>query len=84
MNCKFEIFAEQCTSLEENPFGMDIVVFDKEKFAELIVKECAELFVNQRYMILDPLRPFAEERVRVLKAHDKHNELRILRHFGVE
>ena len=53
-------------------------------FAELIVKECAGLFINQRYMILDPLKPFAEERVRVLKHHDKESVSRILRHFGVE
>lgn len=39
MNEIIEEFAEQCTKIEENPFGMDVVVFDKEMFAELILKE---------------------------------------------
>ena len=55
-----------------------------EKFAELIVRECAELFVDQRYMILNPHEPFANERVRALKEHDKDTVKKIKRHFGVE
>jgi len=55
-----------------------------EKFAEAIVRECAELFVDQRYMILNPLEPFAYERVRVLKEHDKDTVKKIKQHFGVE
>ena len=54
------------------------------KFAELIVRECAELFVDQRYMILNPHEPFANERVRALKEHDKDTVKKIKRHFGVE
>ena len=59
-------------------------VFDEGKFAELIVRECAELFVDQRYMILNPHEPFANERVRALKEHDKDTVKKIKRHFGVE
>ena len=55
-----------------------------EKFAELVVKECAELFVDRRYMVLNPLEPFADERVRVMKAHDKDTVKTIKKHFGVE
>ena len=55
-----------------------------EKFAELIVQECAELFVDQRYMILNPHEPFANERVRALKEHDKDTVKKIKKHFGVE
>ena len=55
-----------------------------EKFAELIVKECADLFVDQRYMVLNPLEPFANERVRALKEHDKDTVRKIKGHFGVE
>ena len=54
------------------------------KFAELIVKECADLFVDRRYMVLNPLEPFADERVRVMKAHDKDTVKTIKGHFGVE
>ena len=55
-----------------------------EKFAELIVRECADLFVDRRYMVLNPLEPFADERVRVLKEHDKDTVKKIKQHFGVE
>lgn len=55
-----------------------------EKFAELIVKECADLFVDQQYMILNPHEPFANERVRALKEHDKDTVKKIKKHFGVE
>ena len=55
-----------------------------EKFAELIVRECADLFVDQKYMILNPHEPFANERVRALKQHDKDTVKKIKQHFGVE
>jgi len=60
------------------------LIFSKEKFAELIVRECAELFVDQRYMILNPHEPFANERVRALKEHDKDTVKKIKKHFGVK
>jgi len=55
-----------------------------ERFAELIVEECADLFVDRRYMVLNPLEPFADERVRALSAHDKDTVKTIKKHFGVE
>ena len=58
--------------------------FNSTKFAELIVGECAELFVDQKYMILNPHEPFANERVRALKEHDKDTVKKIKKHFGVE
>jgi hypothetical protein len=57
---------------------------DRQKFAELIVEECAGLFVDQKYMILNPHEPFANERVRALKEHDKDTVRKIKGHFGVE
>jgi hypothetical protein len=62
----------------------DSSFFNKELFAELIVRECADLFVDQKYMILNPHEPFANERVRALKEHDKDTVRKIKRHFGVE
>ena len=56
----------------------------EKRFAELIVRECADLFVDQRYMILNPHEPFANERIRALKEHDKDTVKKIKRHFGVE
>jgi hypothetical protein len=57
---------------------------DRQKFAELIVEECAGLFVDQKYMILNPHEPFANERVRALKEHDKDTVRKIKGHFGVK
>ena len=56
----------------------------RDRFAELIVRECAGLFVDQKYMILNPHEPFANERVRALKEHDKDTVRKIKQHFGVE
>jgi hypothetical protein len=60
------------------------LTIETKKFAELIVRECAELFVDQKYMILNPHEPFANERVRALKEHDKDTVKKIKHHFGVE
>jgi hypothetical protein len=48
------------------------------------VQECAGLFVDQKYMILNPHEPFANERVRALKEHDKDTVRTIKGHFGVK
>ena len=55
-----------------------------QEAAELIVRECADLFVDRRYMVLNPLEPFADERVRVMKAHDKDTVKTIKKHFGIK
>ncbi len=55
-----------------------------ERFAELIVRECAKAFVDQKYMVLNPHEPFANERVRALKEHDKDTVRKIKQHFGVQ
>jgi len=55
-----------------------------QKFAELIVEECAKLFVDQRYMVLNPHEPFANERIRALKDHDMDTVRKIKGHFGVK
>ena len=71
---------------EESGMTQYVAVNNKylERFAELIVRECADLFVDQKYMILNPHEPFANERVRVLKEHDKDTVRTIKGHFGVE
>ncbi len=53
------------------------------EFRDSIVKECFTLFIDQRYMVLNPYEPFAEERVRALKEHDKYSVRKIKQHFGV-
>ena len=86
MNERIRQLAEQAGMIVGDAGEFDMAKFmPKEvKFAELIVKECAELFVDQRYMILNPHEPFANERVRALKEHDKDTVKKIKQHFGVE
>ena len=90
MNERIKQLAEQANELDYKTFDeynhqtVQHYKFNKEKFAELIVRECADLFVDRRYMVLNPLEPFADERVRVMKAHDKDTVKTIKKHFGVE
>ena len=41
MNERIRELAEQATTVEEHKWGVSYDKFDKEKFAELIVRECA-------------------------------------------
>ena len=43
MNERIKELIKQATTIEEHKWGVSYDNFDKEKFAELIVKECAEL-----------------------------------------
>jgi hypothetical protein len=42
MNKQIQKLIKQCTTYYNGGLGTEIEVFDKEKFAELIVRECAE------------------------------------------
>jgi len=83
MNERIKQLAEQAGIYKLN-LSDETEYWIMEKFAELIVRECAELFVDQRYMILNPHEPFANERVRALKEHDKDTVRKIKGHFGVK
>ena len=43
MNERIRELVKQATTIEEHKWGVSYDNFDKEKFAELIVKECAEI-----------------------------------------
>ena len=86
MNELIKELAKQASKDNSDGYPVTLEYTNKfaEKFAELIVRECADLFVDRRYMVLNPLEPFADERVRVLKEHDKDTVKKIKQHFGVE
>jgi hypothetical protein len=42
MNEQIQKLIKQCTTYYNGGLGTEIEVFDKEKFAELIVRQCAE------------------------------------------
>ena len=43
MNEQIQQLIKQCTTYYNGGLGTEIEVFDKEKFAELIVRQCAEI-----------------------------------------
>jgi hypothetical protein len=43
MNERIKELVKQATTIEEHKWGVSYDNFDKEKFAELIVKECAKV-----------------------------------------
>jgi hypothetical protein len=49
MNERIKELAEQCTSWSEGSTWTSREVFDKEKFAELIVRECTRIIANQAW-----------------------------------
>ena len=49
MNERIRELAEQATTYHNGGLGTEIELFDKEKFAELIVRECASVCENSNY-----------------------------------
>jgi hypothetical protein len=47
MNKQIRELIEQCTTCYNGGLGTEIEVFDKEKFAELVVRECASRIQNR-------------------------------------
>ena len=78
MNERIKQFIAKATTVEYGvDNGFDRVTFDKEKFAELIVKECADVLVAEMNR-LDGL-----DRVVASQTMDTAQVL-IKQHFGVE
>lgn len=75
MNQQIEKLAEQCYNLPDTPEALYYRRFDKQKFAELIVRECAQVC-----QALPPLGPYKAVQVATLQDASTH----ILEHFGVE
>ena len=49
MNERIRLLAEQATTYHNGGLGTEIELFDKEKFAELIVGECVSVCENSNY-----------------------------------
>ena len=71
MNLRIKELIKQATTIEEHKWGVSYDNFDKEKFAELIVKECAKVCRDQ-------------PNVYALKADRDNCAIAIEEHFGVE
>ena len=51
MNVIIKELIDRCTTHYNGGLGTEIEVFDKEKFAQLIVRECAQILDEDSYMI---------------------------------
>jgi len=79
MNERIKQLAEQATTIEYGvDNGFDRVSFDKEKFAELIVKECADACYKHK-----DVESFGIYPVRVAMVTKACSD-NIKQHFGVE
>ena len=78
MNERIRLLIEQATTIEEHGWGASYEHFDKEKFAELIVRECA---LVAKTLPHTPERHWVPDSVTYIPVHCEQN---ILKHFGVE
>ena len=74
MNDVLKELAEQATTYYNSGLGTEIEIFDKEKFAELIIRECTNVIEGGSFLHDQaPTAIFAEECSGAIK-----------RHFGVK
>ena len=73
MNERIKELVKQATTIEEHKWGVSYDNFDKEKFAELIVKECAQVCADR-----------GKHHDGLYSAWASDCSERIEKHFGVE
>jgi len=78
MNERIKQLAEQCYEHDQSWTGVGQRIFNKEKFAELIVRECA---LVAKTLPHTPERHWVRDSVTYVPVHCEQN---ILKHFGVE
>lgn len=76
MNERIRELIKQCTSWSDGSTWTSREVFDKEKFAELVVRECAKSAID-----LESIPDWYQDSVTMIPHHCSKN---ILKHFGVE
>ena len=85
MNKRIRLLADEARKhFPKTEMSGEFWVFDEEKFAQLIIRECTDLFADQQNMIVNPNKPFAYRTVRALAQHDRDTVRKIREHFGVE
>ena len=72
MNKRIRELAEQATTYHNGGVGTGIESFDKEKFAELIVRECASRLVDM------------DQQVKGQHNYYRHASLQVMLHFGIQ
>ena len=83
MNEKIKQLAEQATRNVESINSYQSVVFDKEKFAELIVKECAGIVEDYGLSLVGSDENYLGETLNLsIRVQEAGNKIK--KHFGVE
>ena len=78
MNERIQELAEQATVYHNGGLGTEIESFDKEKFAELIVRECRDIVEQDMKLAHIQMIPLTLEKYANGRLKEK-----ILEHFGV-
>ena len=76
MNDRIKELAEQATVIRKTFHGIEHIEFDKEKFAELIVKECIDIVAKEHDEGIDRHGDYQ------LALYEAYREIK--EHFGVE
>jgi len=89
MNERIETLAKAAGYDMINKAAMRALGFDVEKFAELIVRECAELAKIKAFIIMQKAEEYAADKEEMINATSAAFHLEILeqeirKHFGVE
>jgi len=54
MNERIKELVKQATTIEEHKWGVSYDNFDKKKFAELLIRECADVATINQYQAFTP------------------------------
>ena len=91
MNERIRELIKQATTIEEHKWGVSYDNFDKEKFAELIVRECADLNKQQMYELMGVITDVEDGDgfdnvclTTVKRVQDYLGSNTLEKHFGVE
>jgi exo-beta-1,3-glucanase (GH17 family) len=79
MNERIRQLTEQCYEHDQSWTGVGQRIFNKEKFAELIVKECISVINTEAAEV-----PVEDEYERMWKMGTEFAVYQIEKHFGVE
>jgi len=88
MNERIKELMNKATTIEEHGWGASYENFDRLKFAELIVRECAKICIEQNVsnLDLDVIRESGKFTLQDLatKSCGENLSKQIKKHFGVE
>ena len=83
MNERIRELVKQATTIEEHKWGVSYDNFNKEKFAELLIRECIEVIVRNEHATLN-ISNVTDEKAQGIQLGLEFATIDIAEHFGVE